>query len=129
MPQSNIDGKDTNESQAATLKTGTDNKPIDAVQNGSEKLTPKLTPFLTPTAYSGCNRSATVGNKLEDNRKSDEDSKSLSGELLGNKQVQISSAVMREKQKAAGGFEPPNNGFANRRLRPLGHAANLKNHA
>lgn len=25
--------------------------------------------------------------------------------------------------EAAGGFEPPNNGFANRRLRPLGYAA------
>ncbi len=27
------------------------------------------------------------------------------------------------KVEAAGGFEPPNNGFANRRLRPLGYAA------
>ena len=32
-----------------------------------------------------------------------------------------------DKEQAAGGFEPPNNGFANRRLRPLGYAANLKN--
>ncbi len=31
-----------------------------------------------------------------------------------------------KKQQAAAGFEPANNGFANRRLRPLGHAANLK---
>ena len=28
--------------------------------------------------------------------------------------------------EAAGGFEPPNNGFANRRLRPLGYAAVIK---
>jgi hypothetical protein len=28
--------------------------------------------------------------------------------------------------KAAGGFEPPNNGFANRRLGPLGYAASLE---
>ncbi len=28
--------------------------------------------------------------------------------------------------EAAGGFEPPNNGFANRRLRPLGYAAVAK---
>ena len=29
-------------------------------------------------------------------------------------------------EKAAVGFEPTNNGFANRRLRPLGYAANTK---
>ena len=29
-------------------------------------------------------------------------------------------------KQAAGGFEPPNNGFANRRLRPLGYAAAKK---
>ena len=128
LPQSNIDGKDTNESQAATLKTGTDNKPVDAVQNGSEKLTPKLTPFLTltPTDYSGCNWPATVGNKLEDNRKSDEDSKSLTDRLLNSKQVQISLSVTGQKLQAAAGFEPANNGFANRRLRPLGYAAKFK---
>ena len=28
------------------------------------------------------------------------------------------------KEQAAAGFEPANNGFANRRLRPLGYAAN-----
>jgi hypothetical protein len=30
-----------------------------------------------------------------------------------------------QKEKAAAGFEPANNGFANRRLRPLGYAAKL----
>ncbi len=29
-------------------------------------------------------------------------------------------------QQAAAGFEPANNGFANRRLRPLGYAASVK---
>ena len=33
--------------------------------------------------------------------------------------------VEDKKEQAAGGFEPPNNGFANRRLRPLGYAAGL----
>jgi len=37
------------------VATGTDNKPIGAVQHSVKELTPKLTPFLTPTAYSGCN--------------------------------------------------------------------------
>ena len=31
-----------------------------------------------------------------------------------------------KKKQAAAGFEPANNGFANRRLRPLGYAARLK---
>ena len=31
-----------------------------------------------------------------------------------------------EKEKAAVGFEPTDNGFANRRLRPLGYAAKTK---
>ncbi len=30
-----------------------------------------------------------------------------------------------KKEQAAAGFEPANNGFANRRLGPLGYAANL----
>ena len=36
----------------------------------------------------------------------------------------LSGIISRQIKQAAGGFEPPNNGFANRRLRPLGHAAN-----
>ncbi len=31
-----------------------------------------------------------------------------------------------KKQQAAAGFEPANNGFANRRLRPLGYAASFE---
>ena len=38
-----------------------------------------------------------------------------------------STEVSDKKQQAAGGFEPPNNGFANRRLRPLGYAASFEN--
>ncbi len=30
-----------------------------------------------------------------------------------------------KKKQAAAGFEPANNGFANRRLRPLGYAASF----
>ncbi|MHC4397923.1 MAG: tyrosine-type recombinase/integrase [Planctomycetota bacterium] len=85
LPQINIDGKDANESQAATLKTGTDNKPVDAVQNGSEKLTPKWTPFLTPKAFSGCNRSATVGNEQNNSPRNNENDNCLKGRELGIK--------------------------------------------
>lgn len=31
--------------------------------------------------------------------------------------------ITKKRLEAAGGVEPPNNGFANRRLRPLGYAA------
>ena len=40
---------------------------------------------------------------------------------LGIKNDSLKSAVV--EKKAAVGFEPTNNGFANRRLRPLGYAA------
>ena len=52
--------------RAAALKTGTDDRPVRLTENGQEQLTPKLTPFLTPTAFSGCNRSATIGNEPDD---------------------------------------------------------------
>lgn len=44
----------------------------------------------------------------------------MKGERPGNKEAWKSS---RMEGKAAPGFEPGNNGFANRRLRPLGYAA------
>ena len=45
--------------------------------------------------------------------------------MLGRKKtVQTRTPVRAQKEKAAVGFEPTNNGFANRRLSPLGHAAN-----
>ena len=40
--------------------------------------------------------------------------------------MQLSSRDRFEEwEQAAVGFEPTNNGFANRRLRPLGYAANV----
>jgi hypothetical protein len=35
----------------------------------------------------------------------------------------LQNRLRKEKTQAAVGFEPTNNGFANRRLRPLGYAA------
>lgn len=75
MPQlHNTNEKDLEKNQAVALKTGTDNKPVETAQNGSKELTPKWTPFLTPTAYSVCNQSATVGNEqdnFQENGKND----------------------------------------------------------
>ncbi len=34
--------------------------------------------------------------------------------------------IADNKEQAAAGFEPANNGFANRRLRPLGYAASFE---
>ena len=50
-------------SRPEALKTGTDDKPVGPTENGQEKLTPKWTPSLTPTAFSGCNGSSTIGNE------------------------------------------------------------------
>ena len=42
------------------------------------------------------------------------------------KSILIRYVIQRiQKEKAAAGFEPANNGFANRRLRPLGYAAKV----
>ncbi len=46
LPQlHNTNGKNLEKNQAAALKTGTDNKPVETAQNGSKELTPKMTQF------------------------------------------------------------------------------------
>jgi hypothetical protein len=45
--------------------------------------------------------------------------------LSCNRKAAVSSIDMKQQQAAAG-FEPANNGFANRRLRPLGYAASFR---
>jgi len=109
----------TKSHRGAALKTGTDDMPVSEAESAYK---------LAKNTYFDSDSMSANGNGVEHSRKSDEDSKSLSGGLLGNKQVQLSSPVIAQKQQAAAGFEPANNGFANRRLRPLGYAANQKNH-
>ena len=113
LPQINIDGKDTNESQAATLKTGTDNKSVDAVQNGSEKWTPKWTPFLTPTAFSGCNRSATVGNEQGNFQKNNENDNCLNSGDLDKESNRLAAVGIGGNEKPTDGFEPSTPGLQN----------------
>ena len=50
---------------------------------------------------------------------------SLSKKELGTNWQGLSEGCKDKKEKAAVGFEPTDNGFANRRLRPLGYAANF----
>lgn len=47
------------------------------------------------------------------------------GEIMSCSVKTAVSSIDTKQQQAAAGFEPANNGFANRRLRPLGYAANL----
>lgn len=63
-----IDTKDAEKNRAVAQRTGTDDRPVGAAQNGSEKLTLKSTPFLTPTAFSECNRSSALGNEEDDSK-------------------------------------------------------------
>jgi len=113
LPQlHNSDGKDAGKNRAVALKTGTDNKPVETAQNGSKELTLKLTPFLTPTAYSVCNRSATVGNERDDFQENNENDNCLNSEQLGIKKDSLTLAVVGENQMGRGGFEPPTHGFS-----------------
>jgi len=118
--------KPTNETNQNTmLKTGTDNRLVDAVQNATKELTPKLTPFLTPTAFPACNKSATVGNEQNNIRGHNGNSNCLNGRGLGIKKDSLTLAVTDENERRRWDSNPRNNGFANRRLRPLGYAAKL----
>jgi integrase len=111
--------KKSNKNESVQVCTGTDNQPV----NVSQPLSPKWTPFLTPSADSDKNSLAADGT-VTGNR--------VQGEAIQNSQEikelctdipQLSADDRGEKGKAAAGFEPANNGFANRRLRPLGYAA------
>jgi len=112
----------TESNRSAALKTGTDDMPINEARGAYKRAYKKL----TKNAYCDSASISSVVNNPESNRKSGEDSKSLSDRALGSKRNQISPPVIRQKQQAAAGFEPANNGFANRRLRPLGYAAKFK---
>ncbi len=113
LPQlHNTNEKNLEKNRAVALKTGTDNKPVETAQNGSKELTPKLTPFLTPTAFSGCNRSATVGNEQDNSQENNENDNCLNGEQLGTKKDRLALAVVGENEMGRGGFEPPTHGFS-----------------
>ncbi len=76
------------------VATGTNNKPVDVAQNGPKELTRKLTPKLTPTAYSGCNRPAPVGNKQSDFKENSDDDNCLQDGKLSTESKQLSMAVI-----------------------------------
>ena len=116
------------------LATGTDNRPVSAVQNGSEKLTPELTPKLTPTAFSGCDGSATIG--TGEGTAEGTDRKITRGHnwtdrgKLDNKNDGLSTNDIDKNLTERGGFEPPvpqgYNDFRDRPDQPLRHLSEFK---
>ena len=96
------------------VATGTDNKPIGAVQHSAKELTLKLTPFLTPTAYSGCNQSATVGNEQDTFRENDGNGNCLNSGELDHKKKSLSANVTDKKELRPRGLEPLTFGLGNR---------------
>jgi hypothetical protein len=96
------------------VATGTDNKPIGAVQHSAKELTPKLTPFLTPAAFSECNQSATVGNEQNNSPKNKENGNCLNSEKLDNKSDSLSANDTDKKAIRPRGLEPLTFGLGNR---------------
>ena len=76
---------------------------------GCEKLTPKL----TPTAFSGCNESATVGNEQDNFSKNNENDNCLNAGQLGITKDGLTLAVTGKKEKPTDGFEPSTTGLQN----------------
>ena len=97
------------------VATGTDNRPVNITQNGSEKLTPKLTPFLTPTDYSGFNRSATVGNEQDNSQEKASSPNCFENVKLDNKSDSLSANVTDKKAIRPRGLEPLTFGSVDRR--------------
>ena len=95
------------------VATGTDNKPNETVQHSAKELAPKLTHFLTPTAFSGCNQSATVGNVQGNLPKNTDNDNCLNAEQLGIKKDSLALAVTGKKEKPTVGFEPTTTGLQN----------------
>ena len=93
------------------VATGTDNMVVDAAQNSQKELTRKLTPKLTPAAFSGCDRSATVGNEQSNIKENDNDDNCLDNGKLDSKRDDLSLAVNSEKASRPAGLEPATFGF------------------
>ena len=110
---------DAQTNRAQALRTGTDDEPVEV----SRPLTPQLTLFLTLTPDSDRSRVSPCGSLEQGHDENSGSQKSLGNERLGTEWAPLALDDMGRNRQAAVGFEPTNNGFANRRLRPLGYAA------
>jgi len=111
LPDLSLPSKESKKAVA----TGTDNRPVDTVQNGSEKLTLKLTPFLTHSAFSGCNQLAADVHSSSAKSGKAEGCKRLQGGKLSSKREGMSLGVTDEKKTRLEGLEPPTSGSVDRR--------------
>jgi hypothetical protein len=105
------DKKDAGKNRALVLKTGTDNKPIDAAQDSTKELTPNLTPKLTPTAFSGCDQSAPLGNESGKPGEKNGIDNSLTDGNLDAGCHPLTAVGTGEEAIDRSGVEPPTEGF------------------
>ena len=90
------------------LGTGTDGKPVNVARYKSEELTPKL----TPTPFSGCNRSATIGSGQESLHGKEDADNCPDDKCLGNDADRLATLGVGENEMGRGGLEPPTQGFS-----------------
>ena len=83
--------------RAVALKTGTDDTPIGATQNGQEKLTPHLTPKLTHTAFPAYDRSSAIGNERGTSSENDNSDNYSDGKHLDNKDDRLATVGVGKK--------------------------------
>ena len=74
------------------VATGTDDKATEQFGDAQKKRTTKWTPFLTPTAFSGCNRRSMIGNTESTETEKDGNCKSLENGMLGTKKEALSAS-------------------------------------
>ena len=77
------------------VATGTDNKPIGAVQHSAKEL--------KPTAFSACNQPATIGNEQDNSQEKASSPNCLENEKLDNKNDSFSANVTGKKAIRLGG--------------------------
>jgi len=89
------------------VATGTDGRAVDVIQNTRKELTPKS----TPTAFSGFNQSATVGNQQSNIKENGNDGNCLDNSKLDIERDDLSLAVIGKKETRPAGLEPATFGF------------------
>ena len=97
------------------LATGTDGRPVESAQNSQKQLTPESTPKLTPTAFSGCDRSAAIGTRQSKSSENTRTDKCSTVERLDNRSDSLSANDSEPNEMRPAGLEPATCGLGNRR--------------
>ena len=121
MPDLSLPSKEKQKAVA----TGTDNKPIGAVQHSANELTPKWTPFLTHSAYSENNQSSAVGNEQDNLQENTKGDNCLNSGELDSKKESLSADVIDKKSMRLTGLEPVTSGSVDRRSIQLSYKRNI----